>query len=163
MDIIAIDIIKEISGDLYYRLIDFAVGRFPVFVFVIDWDRRQQENVQKIVDDLTPYLIKRFYDKEWPGTEILEGQVEVFHFELNHESAHVLKKYSSSLYQWKHPMLPIDLSIMRNSTQPWLCNTAHDDAAMLFVSATERAELLEAIPELSSCFGEEGKPLAYYE
>lgn len=163
MDIIEIDIIKEISGDLYYRLIDFAVGRFPVFVFVIGRNRRLQENVQKIVDDLTPYLIKRFYDKEWPGTEILEGQVEVFHFELNHESAYVLKKYTSSLYQWKHPILPEDLSIMRNSTQPWLCNIAHDDAAVLYVSPTEKAELLEAIPELPSFFGEERKPFAYYE
>jgi len=163
MEVVWIGITQEISGELYYKLIDFAVGKFPIFVFVVDWDRKRlQETVEKVIKELTPHLIKRFYSREWPGTELLNLEVEVFHFNLNQESANILKKYTSSLYQWTHPILPEDMSIMRNSTQPWLCNTAHDDMATFYMSSAEKAELLKTIPELSSYLGEEGKPLAYY-
>ena len=162
MEVVKIDITKEISGELYYRLIDFAVGKFPLFVFIISWRWRVADSAKEVVEELSPFLVKRFYSREWPGTELYQGQVEVFHYNLTEASAAILKEHTSSLYQWKLPELPEDLSIMRNSEQPWLCNVAHDDFSMLYVTPAEKAELLNAIPELSGYLGEQGKPRCYY-
>lgn len=162
-----IDIKGEISGELYYRLIDFAVGKFPLFVCVGDWDWKKSvkslpEGAEKVIEELSPFLVERFFSNEWPGTRIYEGKAEVFYFNLTSASASILKKHASSLYQWKLPELPQDMSIMRNSKQPWLCNVAHDDFSTLFVTPEEKNELLKVIPELSEYLGEEGKPTSYY-
>ena len=162
MEIIEIDITKEISGELYYRLIDFTVGKFPFFVFILSLTRKVNDSAKEVIEELSPFLVKRFYSKEWPGTELYSGQVEVFHFNLTETSAAILKKHTTSLYQWKLPGLPEDLSIMRNAEQPWLCNVAHDDFSMFYVTPEEKAELLKAIPELGDYLGEEWEPRAYY-
>ena len=167
MEVIQIDIEKEISGDLYCKVLDFAVGRFPLFLFAVDWKFRfsDNEHIRKIVEELTPFLVKRFHSNKWPGTEILMGQIEVFHYNLTNESTSILKKYASSFYQWDQweaSDLPKDLCIMRNAEQPWLCNIAHEKIVQIFVTLEEKLDLLNSIPELTDYFGEEGKPIAYY-
>jgi hypothetical protein len=171
MEIVGIDITRNVCNDLYRRIIDFAVGRFPMFVFVVSWRRTRagkvyenkvSDSVREIISLLEPYLIKRFDTNEWPGTRIFGGTVELFQYHLNDDSANVLTRHSRSLFQWELPNLPRDLSIMRNPEQPWLCTIAHERVSTLYVTQTEKAELLDAIPELSEYLAEEHEPRAYY-
>jgi hypothetical protein len=162
MEIIEIDITKEISGKLYGNIIDYAVGKYPFFVLILDLRYKSNERSIRVIEELSRFLVKSFCSSEWPGTKLLNEEVEVFHYNLTEGSANVLKKCASSFYQWQFPELPEDLSIMRNSDQPWLCNIAHEKVSMLYVSQVEKSELLNAMPELSGYFGEEGKPAAYY-
>jgi hypothetical protein len=162
LEVTVIDITKEISGELYHKVIDFAVGRFPKLIFIMDLVGKKLWSANKIIEELSPFIIERFYSNEWPGTQLLDTKVEVFHCNLTDESAKILKKYASSFYQWKLPYLPEDLSIMRNSKQPWLCNITDEKASMFYLSLQEKKELLQAIPELAEYLGEETAPEAYY-
>lgn len=163
MEIIKIDITKEISGDLYHRLINFASGRYPLFLFVKRKDVKPGLNSkgEKVIHLFSPFLKSTVESVEWPGTKVIQS-AEVFYFNLTEESVELLKRQSNSLYDWQHPSFPEDLCIMRNMKQPWLCNIAHEKIAMIYVSPTDKMELLEALPELSLHFGKEEKSSAYY-
>ena len=154
MDLLAIYILQDITSNLYHKLIDFSVGRYPLFLFVKRYDvsPKLKQKGEAVIQAFSPFLKDKLQLKEWPGTRTAK-EADVFYYHLTHQSAKLLKQNSRSLYTWLSPDLPDDMCIMRNMRQPWLRNTSHENFATFFIAESEMEELINSIPELKLYLG----------
>lgn len=97
---------------------------------------------------------------EWPGTKLWHAThpIPIHTFHLIPESAAILKKATSGLYQWQYPYLPDDLCLLRADESPWLITIGHEFDSYFKLDEDELRELLRSLPVFTDMI-EPAKPL----
>jgi hypothetical protein len=142
-------VLVEPSGELYTALLDYALLECKYFILVTE-ERDKQLNIRgkKILAELSRYMYRREVKSEWPGTVLLSGTAVVITYYYVQESAEILKKNATSLYQWQIPDLPDDLCLLREDESPWLVTIAHESDSYFVLDRLEILQLQKAIPGL---------------
>ena len=71
-------------------------------------------------------------------------------YQLYLPSARVLKNATDHLYGWAQPELPEDLCLVGENGLPYLTTISHEQESYFHLSAKERADLVQAIPQIDS-------------
>lgn len=143
----------EPTGELWRRILTFAVGRFPAILFV-ERDEAPVED-RSIIEALRPALVDERRSSRWPGTQLYGAEATVWRHRLDADVARRLVGAAEGLYRWLAPDLPEDLCILRADGTAWLGSIAHEETAWLSVTAAEWAAVSAAIPELASAVDED--------
>lgn len=139
-------IVEEPKEEVYSNLLDLAFEVCDEFQLIL---RRDMGNI-RIFDPILAKLNESFkemkLDSQW-ASNILEDDnyAEVYWYEANEQSKKVIKELADSLYAWKIPNLPEDLSFFKNNSA-WLVNNAHEEEAYIF---TENKEEIKKILNIS--------------
>jgi hypothetical protein len=140
---------EEPNGQAYYDSIDYALtAQRCRYAFLIVRPRRTlNESGRKALQSLDPFLIQSIKVSKWPGTKLLGKRTALLYkYDFVLAFAYQLKLLSHRLYEWEHPKLPEDLSLMVDDKLPWLFTIAHERDAVLCLQPNE----LEDIKNLSS-------------
>jgi len=141
------NLLIEPSGYNYIDLLDYALGECTLLLLVkYDEQKQLSQRGKGVLDELAPYLYKMEMKSEWPGTVLFGGEVPICTYNFVPESAAILKKSASRLYQWQRPDLPDDLCLLRSDESPWLVTIAHEDDSYLVLDEDEYLRLLKALP-----------------
>ena len=133
--------------DGYQRLIDYAIERCYRFVLVVrDFDLNEEG--QAVLKRLEPYLDARVEASKWPGTMLLKGTAQVYYYRCHKDAAIILKESARSLFSWRHPNLPEDLSFLTKDNQEWLVSVAHERMGYLNIDEAERKRISDSVTGL---------------
>ena len=135
---------SEPNEKTYEYLIDYAVEKNKCkFVFLIV---RNNTTLNKsglyALKLLTPYLETIQEVSEWPGTKLYEHTAKLYKYKFRVGLTERIKELSTGFYDWVHPDLPEDLSLMVTEELPWLFTIAHEKDAVLCLTEDEENELL---------------------
>lgn len=131
------DFLFELKAEFYQSIIDDAKIFCDHFLLIERKEIPLNSLGQKILNDLNPFLLKKTEKSEWPGTKLLNGTAWVYEFQLNTESANILKKRAKSILDWQSPNLPEDLCFLRMDESPWLISITHEDDVYLKTTIQE--------------------------
>lgn len=141
------NILKEPTGQNYYDLLDYALGKYPFFLLITEKITKQlNPRGKKVLSELTPFIFRIQLKSEWPGTIIYGGEAMVYTYHFTPESAAILKESANRLYQWQIPELPDDLCLLRVDETPWLVNIAHESDSFFNMNTEEMRSFLKALP-----------------
>jgi hypothetical protein len=130
-------ITSEPKNDVYRRLVDLAFDLCDEFILVVHEDLELNDNAKSVLEKLNDYLKEMKEQSEWAGTR-LGGYAYVHHYYTSPKAGEIIKEVSNSLYGWKQPHLPEDLSFYK-SGKPWLANTAHEKLS--FILSEDKSEI----------------------
>ena len=139
---------REPTGELWRRILTFAVGRFPAILFVERDDAPVED--RSLIEALRPVLVDERRSSRWPGTQLYGAEATVWRHRLDAAVARRLTGAAEGLYRWLAPDLPEDLCILREDGTAWLGSIAHEETAWLSVTDGEWAEVSAAIPGLTA-------------
>jgi hypothetical protein len=117
-------------------------------ILVVRMPEPLDAGARTLLDDLRPHLVRQDWTTEWPGTRLLGDRAWVGRYELTHDCVAVLAGAASGMFQWQHPALPEDLSLLRADGTTWFASTANERAASFELSEVERRALLDDLPAL---------------
>ena len=140
---------EEPQGQSYFDLIDYAVTTQRCkFAFLVEHRKSAlSESGRRALESLKSFLIESVEVSEWPGTKLVGKYSALLHkYDFGLDLANHLKSLSRRLYEWEHPDLPEDLSLMIDDKLPWLFTIAHEKDAVLCLQPNE----LEDMQKLSS-------------
>lgn len=141
------NILIEPTGQNYYGLLDYALGRYTFFLLVTEKKTKQLSlRGKKLLGELRPNIYRVQLKSEWPGTIIYGGEAMVYTYHFTPESAAILKDRANGLYQWQIPELPDDLCLLRADESPWLVNIAHERDSFFNLKSDEMRCFLKALP-----------------
>lgn len=144
-----VNLLREIKGDLYRHLLDYAVAECSVALLVVRPTISIELSGRKLLNNLDKFLVSKSECSQWPGTVLLYGATaQVFQYKFNLESALLFKQAVSGLYEWVQPTLPEDLCLLRNTNEPWLVSISHEQDSYFYISKNEEDSLVAALPEL---------------
>lgn len=103
---------------------------------------------RKTLHELECDIVVQEERQEWPGTQLYGGSVIVYLVKITHSSLETLCGRANRLYAWQQPLLPEDLCLMRNKSEPMLVSISHERDAYLLLSEDERQAVLSALPSL---------------
>jgi len=140
----------ELQGDLYRRLLDYAVQECTLALLVVRPSLHLNATGERVLHLLAGYLKEKAESSVWPGTELLSEVALVYRYHIGPGSVEVLKDAADSLYSWQQPYLPEDLCLLRTDQEPWLVSIAHERDSYFCLSEDEQTRLLAELPELTS-------------
>ncbi len=135
-----IDFTDEPRGPAYNRLIDFAQKQCDKFSIVWRKDLGNKKEENEISRKLAPFIVSDKTMNKWPGTEIFSGSANVCTYQLNQETANIIK-LAKRLYQWEAPEFPEDLAFYIKSGEVWLGSVAHEHMGWLNTASISSPEL----------------------
>ena len=142
---------REISGDLYRAVLDYAIQEGLAEVLLVSRpDVVPGSAPSPLLPHLAPALVGQEETSSWPGTTLCCGQTAaVLHYRLDADVAAILTEVASSVFDWKAPDLPEDIALLRADGSPWLASIQHERDAWFELTDDERDRLLAAIPALA--------------
>jgi hypothetical protein len=72
------DLLIEPAGTLYHGLIDFALSCCPLALLVVRPEMELADGGRRVLASLDPFLESRVKSSRWPGTELFDGEAELF-------------------------------------------------------------------------------------
>lgn len=139
------DIVEEPQGNIYHEILNCASDYSSEFLLVLRHSLPADEAAQDIIDALSPFLISRSEQEEWPGTRLFEETASVHRFKVCSPAMEILRLASDSLFAWQQPQLPEDLCFLRSNGTPWLVTIAHEQDAYFSLSHEEKVDIEAAI------------------
>ena len=105
------------------------------------------QTLHAFLSRLAPSIVSRKQASEWPGTQLLDGELaDVYEVELSHPATETIAASVGSLLDFQQPSLPEDLSLLREDGSPWLITCAHEGDIYLELSEQEHQELQRIAP-----------------
>lgn len=138
----------EPTGEVYGRLILFALQYCDRFQFVVPHHIKQNKAVQDKLKKFENFQTLVTEKSEWPGTKLFSGTATVYQYKLNKESIRLLISCAKSLYSWTQPDSPEDLCLLRTDHTPWLVTIGYERDGYFEITSKEKEEIEAAIPEL---------------
>jgi hypothetical protein len=133
-------IINEPSGLTYRGLLMYARKTCDCALLVVRSSEAEANlEVNKVLRRLAPFLVSSKYENKWPGTELTAGVALVLRYAFSDICCQVICSVVSRLYEWLHPYLPEDLSLLCGDV-PWLTTISHERAAFLDLAPNEVSE-----------------------
>lgn len=143
------NLVDEVKGESYVRLLHHALSHCDSFILVIRHSLDVNPSAKTVLNRLESFLIERAERNEWPGTKLLSETAQVNTFKFLPPTASALAEVADGLFSWTQPELPEDLCLIRKDGTPWLVTIAHEEDAYMMLSPEESAALTESIPALS--------------
>ena len=142
-----VTLVDEPVGEVYDRLLDYAVRVRSQFSLVWRQQLKCAESAQTIARRLKPDLISEARTDAWPGTQLLGHVATVRMYRLSAKALAVLRE-TPRLYDWRAPSHPEDLAFYTPDGRPWLGSIAHERDAFVDPSAIDVGELTAQVPGL---------------
>jgi hypothetical protein len=139
----------DVRDEAYRRLIDYAISHSAAFV--IRGTPAKGSPFAEVFRRLKPFLL------EVCSFDVLVGRNEFaytytegdyYFYKCCTESGDVLKEVSDSLFSWRHPLLPEDLSFVDTEGNDFLVNIAHEKIGYIRIDEEEAEALANEIPGL---------------
>ena len=112
------------------------------------------QTLHTFLSRLAPSIVARKQASEWPGTQLLDGELaDVYEGELSHHATETLAASVGSLLDFQQPALPEDLSLLREDGSPWLITCAHEGDIYLELSEQEHQALQRIAPWFARLLG----------
>ena len=124
---------KDVRGEAYKALIDF-LGRYASHILLIAHDNYATETCQETLRELTDFdeMVERV--REWPGTKLFSGKTALCHkFCTSPGAMKFVQAHVDSLFSWRWPDNPEDLSFVMSDGRVLLLTTAHESYAEVTV------------------------------
>ncbi|WP_248628182.1 hypothetical protein [Paenibacillus durus] len=138
-EILMIEILEEPVGNTYKQLISLAFNICDEFILVKRDQIELSKNSELLIKELKPYVTAIRKQNEWPGTQLLGHNADVYYFDCKPELEQLLTNKAERLYQWMQPELLEDLCFYKNKEE-WLITIAHEIQG--FIKTTDRQEIL---------------------
>ena len=140
-----IEISEEPQGATYEALLDFAAKHSERFSLV--WREQMKFNpaAHQIAVTLQPYLIGESLTNSWPGTQLRGRQALVRQYRTARASLEPLRTVGS-LYAWRSPNLPEDLTFYTADKVPWLITVSHEHMAWFPENPLTLESVQQSIP-----------------
>jgi hypothetical protein len=149
---------QEPELDVYSKLLDYALTRCSLAYFVVRPDMALSEQGKALLRDLEPHMRNKVNANEWPGTQLVDGTAIVHYFIYDAESAEILKKNATRLFEWVQPDLPEDLGLLRSIENPWLITIGHESDGYFLLDDVEMADLVTSVPEIQRMIRKDKSP-----
>jgi len=124
------------QGNVYRALIECAFQACDEFLLVARPDLPLSEKSIVLLERLSPFLIEKKDQFEWPGTKLGRGEgeipVSVYYYRTDKEAQKILSEVSDTLHSWQFPDLPEDLCFLKDH-KSWLSNSAHEQQSYLTI------------------------------
>ena len=143
-------IAEEPRGVNYNALLDYTLGKFPMFLLVFrPEDLSLNNHGEHTKSRLSEFIIREEKSFKWPGTQIFtDEEATIYYYKIQYGSIHILKDVAEGLYDWQQPDLLEDLCILRQDETPWLVSIAHESEAYLDITQEEVVHLGKQLPDL---------------
>src|SRR5262249_42565091 len=106
---------------------------------------------------LQPFLRRETWESKWPsGSTVGSAKVLVQSYAFSHEFVTTAMRCNESLFAWRNPWSPEDLSLLLGSGEPWLVTNAHEHRATLFLDAAAVEALVCRAPDVAPLVGSDG-------
>lgn len=142
-----ITLVDEPAGEVYERLLDYALRARSQFSLVWRDQLKFENGAHAIARRLRPDLVSEARTDTWPGTQLLGHLATVRMYRLS-VSALALLREAAGLYGWRAPSRPEDLAFYTADGRAWLGSIAHEREAFVYPSAIDLAELRSQVPGL---------------
>jgi hypothetical protein len=143
-------LLQEPRQDLYYKLLDYSLNKCKFALLVTRYPIKLSTSGKNLLGYLENNLIEKNDSSEWPGTILFNETATIYKYKYTREFIEIIKRFSSSLYEWEQPQLPEDLCLLRDDREHWLVTIAHDKDAYFYCSENELFDLLKFLPELET-------------
>jgi hypothetical protein len=147
-------VVSELAGQVYQKLLTFALGHIVEMSFVISPLLQKRELIDEIgpegrdvLNSLQPYLSNFRLVSEWPGTMRGEANVGLYRYKYCQEVLNVMVEAAESLYGWRQPSLPEDVCLY-TANGVWLGSVSHEHDCFVRLTEQEKRDLLNEIPEI---------------
>ncbi len=134
----------ELMDDVYYGLLDFALGECSVAV--LHTYCGQPAEKRRVFRQLEPFLLRIEPIGEWPGSAYITDPVHFYEYVPT--SAEIIRRATNRLYDWGGD-LPDDLCLLRADESPFLLTLAHHQESSLTLSSEEKDRLLTFLPAIA--------------
>jgi hypothetical protein len=141
----------EPRGELYERVLTIALDRCAILGLVISHVDAISSTQQRVLDDLSPFLVESASVREWPGNRLAEGLVarrDLYRYEPAVKTVALL--HADGLFDWCSPELPDDFHLLRADRSPWLGSICTEGDAWLELDPSEFDQLRVDAPDIIS-------------
>lgn len=135
-----VTIVDEPAGEVYKRLLDYALRTRSQFSLVWRDQLEFEESARAIARRLGPDLISEVRTDTWPGTQLLGHLATVRTYRLSANALTGLRE-ARGLFDWQAPSHPEDLAFYTSDGRAWLGSIAHERAAFVYPAAIDVGEL----------------------
>ena len=146
---------RAVEGSQLRELLQDIAPQFcRRYLLVVRPSLGTSQTLHTFLSRLAPSFVSRKQASEWPGTQLLDGELaDVYEGELSHHATETLAASVGSLLDFQQPSLPEDLSLLREDGSPWLITCAHEGDIYLELSEQERQELQRIAPWFARLLG----------
>lgn len=106
----------NVTGDAYIQLMKFLFEKSHQFIIVIRDDIFKDKDINKIIEELSPFLIKKVRQGWWASTDLdledYDSPATVYFYNSTNEALDIVLNRSDNLFQWVQPSLPEDISFL---------------------------------------------------
>jgi|SRR5690625_692008 len=138
------ELIENPTGVTYERLIKVLCDYSDKFYFVT---RQELDYDEMIVQQFTPYLLRKYRTKEWDATITDGPKATVYEIAINDRTYQLLQSLANSLYDWVSPNLPEDLTFIKNNFT-WFYSCTHEEYATFSIRSKYYEQLMLGIDHL---------------
>lgn len=123
----------NVTGDAYIQLMKFLFEKSQEFILVIRFDIIINDEINKIMDELSPFLIKKVRQTSWANTtlvcEACDSKAIVHYFSSTNEALEIILNKTNNLFQWVQPSFPEDISFLIDG-EYFFTTTTHEKEYM---------------------------------
>lgn len=123
----------NVTGDAYIQLMKFLFEKSQQFILVIRYDIILNDKINKIMDELSPFLIKKVRQSCWANTDLCcedyDSQTMVYYFSSTKGAMEIILNNTSNLFQWVQPSFPEDISFLIDE-EYFFTSTTHEKEYM---------------------------------
>ncbi len=121
-----INISRGFAKKHYKDILKHALEHCSYCLYVVQDFELVNSNALKIINKMRMKLAKQYKDSKWPGTELLDTQVDIFIHIFDYDTCEMLTGFASGFPAWQHPDLPEDLCLLREDMSPYFISIAHE-------------------------------------
>lgn len=139
---------RAVEGSQLRELLQDIAPQFcRRYLLVVRSGLGTSQTLHAFLSRMAPSIVSRKQASEWPGTQLLDGELaNVYEGELSHYATETIAASVGSLLDFQQPSLPEDLSLLREDGSPWLITCAHEGDIYLELSDQEHQELQRLAP-----------------
>lgn len=137
---------------IYEELLTFLIGKAEYFSLTLQLVNTIDVGGRNVINELVPYKITETISQQWPGTIIFDSEAVILKYRFSNVTRSILRKYSSSIFDWVQPLLPEDICFYRSDNSVILDNIAHEKSAMLYLTEDEVKTIHLEFKHLSKFF-----------
>jgi hypothetical protein len=138
---------EEPKGETYKNLLQLASARCQTFSLTWRLQTKFKDTAHQVAAALEEYKVSERQTKEWPGTQLGNGEALVRYYRLNKKSIVVLDEVEG-LYSWLIPELPEDLAFYLPKEVCWMGSIAHEQEAWIEDKTLTLEDFKRAVPGL---------------
>jgi hypothetical protein len=143
-------LVKDLNGSLYAALLDAALADCNFLVLTLPPRLILRRQTRKILKRLKPYLLEDKWTDDAASAVQLGARIHQFRYAFNTTSATILKGVSDSLFEWRQPQRPENLSLRRPDLSYWLVTASGEQSGWFTLTQLEWQQLRQTVPGIEA-------------